>query len=236
MIPLFKSHYSLKGRSILDVNAIIELHQASDNKHLVLVEDSFASFRKFRQRCEKEKINFVFGIRLKTVQSKMDEKPSKLIFFAKNAEGINNLRRIYSKAFEAKNEAVKIDWVVENELQHNVKVAVPFYDSFIYNNLFYFGLSHLDLTKFDVEYFEEDNNHPHDHLISQRLRKFTDKNIQQVKSIYYENREDFKAFQAFKAICNRSGGGRPPVFDNPQIEGLCSNEFCWESYNERNKI
>ena len=233
MIPLFKSHYSLKGRSILKVDEIIGLFNKSKEEKLFVVEDNFSSFRKFNSKCSEQKIRLIFGLRLPVVQSKLDEKPSQLIFFAKNGHGIRNLRKIYSKCYGSKKPRVKLDWILQEELNKNLGVAVPFYDSYLYNNIFHFGMSHLDVSSLDPMYFEENNNHPHDHLISAQVHKnATTNQIVRVKSIYYENREDFKAFQTFKAICNRKAG-RAVSFDAPGTDGLCSDEFCWEAYLEQ---
>lgn len=233
MIPLFKSHFSMNGRSLLKVEDVFGLHKESGNDKLVVVEDTFASFRKFFTKAQDNGIHLVFGVRLGTVKEKVSkEKPSKLIYFAKNADGLIALKKIYSHSFENSKEAVKLDKVDEAGLLKNVQICVPFYDSFLYNNIFNFGMSDINVEKYNPIFFEEHNYHPHDHLIQESIDGFA-KNFrrQKVKSIYYRERKDFKAFQAFKAICNRPSG-KSPTFDHPMTDGLCSDEFCFESYLE----
>ena len=47
------------------------------------------------------------------------------------------------------------------------------------------------------------------------------------RSIYYENKEDFKAYVTFKCINNRT------VLENPKFDHLCSDEFSFESWKEK---
>jgi len=112
----------------------------------------------------------------------------------------------------------------------DVKVAVPFYDSYIYNNLFHFGLSHLGLKGLDPIFFIEDNNHPFDFQIRSVIEGL-DVGTKMVKTILHHNKDDFEAFQMYKASCSRSQG-RAPTFQNPNLDHFCSDDFCWESYKD----
>ena len=49
----------------------------------------------------------------------------------------------------------------------------------------------------------------------------------------YRNREDFHAFQMYKAVCSRRQG-RVPTFSKPNLNDFCSDDFCFESYLEKN--
>jgi hypothetical protein len=112
----------------------------------------------------------------------------------------------------------------------DVKVAVPFYDSYIYNNLFHFGLSHLGLKGLDPIFFIEDNNHPFDFQIRSVIEGL-DVEAKMVKTILHHNKDDFEAFQMYKASCSRSQG-RAPTFQRPNLDHFCSDDFCWESYQD----
>jgi hypothetical protein len=50
---------------------------------------------------------------------------------------------------------------------------------------------------------------------------------QETKSIYYKNRDDFLAYLTFRCINNRSS------LEKPNIDHMCSDEFCFESWMEK---
>ena len=215
MIPLFKSHYSL-GKSILKVDKIFEIA----NDTVFLVEDSMAGFRVANKERAKTGKKLIFGLRLDT---KSDFEPSKVIYFAKDDQGIDSLRRIYTKMATSEDKVYKFD---SNDLK-GIDIAIPFYDSFISRNFFNFGIHNIDFGQLEVTYFEEDNSHPFDFFIKKEIKRLQLDTID-VKSVYYEFKDDFKAYQAFKAITHRT---KPPTFGNPNIAGLCSNRFCLEDIN-----
>ena len=233
MIPLFKTHFSI-GKSILTIEDIFEIQENSDLNKIVVVEDCFYGFRTLNKTALEKQIPLIFGLRLSVVQAALDELPSKLIFFARNNSGIKQIKQLYSKAFQDHSGILIFNSVGPHELS-DVSIFVPFYDSFIYNNLFHFGLCHIDLSKYKAEYLLENNNHPFDKMISEQVVSICKTLNQQPiksKSIYYKNREDFDAFQMYKAICNRSGG-KNCVFSNPNLIHFSSNEFCWESFQQQ---
>ena len=78
---------------------------------------------------------------------------------------------------------------------------------------------------------EEDNNHPFDFQIKNKLDDLKIK-TQKTKSIYYRDRDDFEAFQMYKAVCSRKQG-KIPTFSKPNLNDFCSDDFCFESYLEK---
>lgn len=230
MIPLFKSQYSV-GKSIMAISRIVELAKTNDISNLTIVEDSFYGFRELNKTCEKAKQKMVFGIKLPVVYESLDEKPSQLIFFAKNSDGIKKTKQLYTQTYTSPNNTLKFS-NFKKEMD-DILVAVPFYDSFVYNNVFHFGMSVIDLDGTDHVFLKEQNKHPFDFQIQRALDKMNVK-TELVKSIYYENRSDFEAFQMFKAVGSRSQG-KTPNFGNPNLEHFCSREFCWESWKENHE-
>jgi len=228
VIPLFKSTFSI-GRSLLRVEDLIEIAEGDDVKKMILVEDNFYGFRVINQAFLNAEIPMVYGVRLPVVQSNLSEKPSKLVFFPKNNRGVRVVRNLYTKCFTSEGECLHLSDLEKGELDE-VSVGVPFYDSYIFNNIFNFGLCDLSLDDFDHFYMEEDNKHPFDFQISSALKKLKVK-TEKSKSIYYRNKDDFEAFQMYKAVCSRKQG-RVPTFSNPRLNDFCSNEFCYESYLE----
>lgn len=230
MVPLFKSQFSI-GKSILTSEKILDIAQTNQLEKVILLEDTFYGFRVFNKLFQDEGIPFVFGLRISVVNTEGDysEKPSKLALFAKNNEGIGDLKRMFSNAsLDDRNSLILSDYDTSDF--KNLKVCVPFYDSYIFNNLFYFGLSHIDIKHLDPVYFIEDNNHPFDFQIKSIIDSLGVK-TQAVKTILHRDKDDFAALQMYKAACNRSGG-KSPTFQNPNLNHFCSDEFCWESYKD----
>ena len=56
--------------------------------------------------------------------------------------------------------------------------------------------------------------------------------IVNTKSIYYENRDDFEAYQTYKCICGRGFSTKAKTLDMPNLDHCGSPEFCYESYLE----
>lgn len=230
MIPLFKSQFSV-GKSILTLENILNIAEINSLQEIVLVEDSFYGFRSFNKALAERGIKFVFGLRIEVLSNDSDdkEKPSKLIFFAKNNQGIQKIKDLYTAANTDKSKSVILNKYSKEDFK-DIKIAVPFYDSYIYNNLFHFGMSNIDLNGFDHVYFIENNSHPFDFQIKNAIDQLGVKTVD-AKSIYYKNKDEFHAFQMYKAVCNRSQG-KSPTFSNPNLNHFCSDEFCWESYKD----
>jgi len=229
IIPLFKTSHSI-GKSLLRIADIVDIAQKQNLKKVILVEDNFYGFRTATKAFMNAGIPLVYGIKLPVIQSTSDL-PSKLIFFAKNNKGVVNARNLYSKCQTSTQEVLNISEISESSLE-DIKIGVPFYDSYIYNNIFHFGLCDLNLGKYDHFYIEEENSHPFDFQIKSYLERLKVK-TQKAKTIYYRNREDFDAFQMYKAVCFRRQG-RTPTYSKPNLNDFCSDDFCFESYLEKN--
>lgn len=240
---LWKSHYSL-GKSILNLedssepeksDSIFQIAKDEGLKEITLVEDSMGGFLQAYKNSKKLGIKLNFGLRLSFVndltQSLEDRLNSshKNIIFIKNEDGYKRLIKIYSKAAtEFYNKEPQIDY---NECKNlwddkDLLMAVPFYDSFLMNNLLT-NKACIPNYFTEPQTFEEDNNHPFDFILSDKLKSLgvkTDK----VKSIYYRNKADFQAWQTFKLICNRTYGNMS--LSRPNLENCCSSEFSYESF------
>ena len=170
MIPLFKSTFSI-GRSLLRVEDLIDIAQSGNIKKMILVEDNFYGFRVINKAFLNTDTPMVFGVKLPVVQSSFQsEKPSKLILFPKNNKGIAIARKLYTKCYTSEGECLHLDDLQKGELD-DISIGVPFYDSYVFNNIFHFGMCKLFLDKYDHFYIEESNNHPFDFQISAALKK-----------------------------------------------------------------
>ena len=249
MLPMFKSHYSI-GKSILTLDdpseslgssdSILEICSENKIKDLVLVEDCPTGFFKAYKQSEKFNLNLIFGLRLKLSSfsdQENDDSIHKCILFAKNSNGIKILNKIYSHFFCNLNGVGNYKFIKDLWKEEDLIFSVPFYDSFLYYNTFYFANCLPDFSFCNPIFFIEDNGLPYDSFLKEEIEKYcldNSFNFHSTKSIYYKLRSDIEAFQTYKCICNRSFG-RKKTMSNPGLEGLGSSEFCFESYLEKSK-
>jgi len=252
MLPLFKSHYSV-GKSILTIAHPDEVRQGGsasvfdiaarhDLQKVILVEDSLIGFLQSKKIADALGIQLIFGLRIDACED-MAKKPtkgtpdcvSKIVIMAKSSKGCTLLNKIYSLAFTE--GAGRIDF---NRLKgfynpDDLLIAIPFYDSFLFHNLFsYKEPCILDDSFFSPLYFVEDNSLPMDIPLSQAVKSYCSdgSRIVPTKTIYYENRDDFEAYQTYKCICGRGFSNKPKTLDMPNLDHCGAPEFCFESYLE----
>jgi DNA polymerase III alpha subunit len=252
MLPLFKSHYSI-GKSILTLNSpdkyvkggadsVFKLAQENNFKKIILVEDSFNGFLQAKKNSEALDLQLVFGLRF-LIAENIDEKLTRdnnnkhrIILFAKNDQGIKSLYKIYNRAFAKGFGHLNYKFLKE-EWSANLKLAVPFYDSFLFANLVSFSNCVPDFSFCKPTFFIENNNLPFDFLVKPMVKDYCKENkfpIETVKSIYYNKKTDAKAFQTYKCLCSR-GFGRQSTLEEPNLDHFGSNEFCFESWKKQNE-
>jgi len=249
-LPLFKSHYSI-GRSILTLedeaqeefypNSIINIIKENNLKNLYLVEDNMTSFLQAYTNCKKNNINLRYGLRL-TVTDNLEDKSeesrvknSKFVIFFKNNEGYKRLIKIFSIAakngfyYEPRTDFKTLKSIWDN---NDLLLSVPFYDSFIFNNVLKNTLCTPQIDFCSPIFFIENNNIPFDNLIKSKVIDYCSKNKNQiinVKSIYYKLKTDFKAYLTFRCINARTN------LNKPEIEHMTSNDFSFESWKEKER-
>lgn len=250
ILPIFKSHYSI-GRSILTLedeldesdnypDSIINIAKENNFKELFLVEDNMSSFLQAYTNCKKNNISLRYGLRITITENMQDKtedsriKNSKFIIFFKNSEGYKKLVEIFTHA--AKNGFYyepRIDFkYLKGIWDENLLLAVPFYDSFIFNNLLKNSLCTPELDFCSPFFFIENNEIPFDFLIKSKLLDFCKKNNYKTidtKSIYYKDKKDFKAYLTFRCINSRT------TLNKPELEHMTSDEFSLESWKEKHK-
>lgn len=246
-VPLFKSHHSI-GKSILTIDeyeenasktssrSIIQIAKENNLHEIFLIEDNMSGFIPAYQNCNKINIKLIYGIRFIIIndRDKKEEIPTehKIVVLIKNNQGYKDLIKLYTYFHTKFN-----DYKALNEFwTDNLILAIPFYDSFIYNNLL--TISNC-IPQFPSKpfIFLEDNHLPFDSLVRRRATIFAkNENLETVeaKTIYYENREDFEAWQTFK-LMNRRSHGSGNTLESPNLSHCGSCEFCFESYLERIK-
>ena len=242
MIPLFKSSFSV-GKSILTLaepekqkkdgpDSIIQIALENNLKTLHLVEDSLTGFLTAFKTCAKHDIHLRFGVRMDICNSyeSADSSKSKLILFAKNDAGFKSISKIFTFANTEKDGIISNDDLAAR-VSDDVLIAVPFYDSFVWQNWQFFrNCMPTFLKDFDHVFFTEDNKLPFDSVIGESVKSLTPTPIM-VKSIYYKNREDYEAWLTYKIACNRRMG-KHQTLSAPEINGCASKEFCFQSWKE----
>jgi|TARA_B100001094_G_C18171648_1_gene795474 DNA polymerase III alpha subunit len=250
MLALFKSHYSI-GKSILTLNdaskvkdggsdSIFQIALDNNLSEIILVEDSLIGFSEAYKRCTENNIKLVFGLRLSMRNSQEEadtESEHKIIIFAKNNQGCKLLNLIYSKAFTESNGYLTYETLEKVWDDTHLKLAVPFYDSFLYTNLLKYGTNSIpNFNKIKPTFFIESNGLAFDSLLKDEVVEYASKNncpTEKVKSIYYKNKKDAEALMSYKIICNRSFG-KTRSLSRPELAHFCSNEFSFESWKEQN--
>jgi DNA polymerase III alpha subunit len=247
MLPIFKSHYSI-GKSILTLDynktsidesadSIFALVNENKIKNLILVEDSLTGFLQAMKGCKKFGVNLIFGLRMSVCNDVSEENPAtsthKVIIFPKNKNGCIILNKLYTLA-KTKNNGF-LDFKIINEVwdKDSLKMSIPFYDSFVFNNALKFSNCIPDFSNISPDFFIEENGLPFDSIVKGNVLSFCDDggfNIFNSKSIYYNKREDFDAYTTYKCICNRKYF--LSSLDKPNFDHLGSREFSLQSWRE----
>ena len=239
MIPLFTSDYSI-GRSILKIDGppdgpdtILDIAKENSLKEVYLVEDSMIGFLESFKIFSSNNIPLRYGVRFKYCNdAKSDNKSDseyKVIIFALNDDGCKSLYKIYSDAHSMYGGYLDSS-ILSPYKSDNLIILHPFYNSYIYNNMFYFKNCIHEEVGIKEFYSIEENNLPFDSLIKVNL---TGKSVIKCKTILYKNREDADAYQVYRMACNRSFS-KSMSLSSPSLDHFASREFCWESYLEAN--
>lgn len=249
MIPLFTSHYSI-FRSILTLDEASEIKDnapvsifsiAKENNldQIHLAETSFSGFVQFYKRCKEYKKHGIYGIKL-IVCENLDIKDedsikteSKVIVWMKNSAGYKDLIKIYTKAAtDGFYYQPRIDWQhLKRMITENLAVTIPFYDSFIFNNLMVYDSRAVpDFGNYVPALHLEDHQLPFSNRVIELVKNYSIANKLEIinsHSVYYLKDADFKAYCVFRAIGNRS------TFNKPELEYFSSDKFSFEEYKRR---
>ena len=237
MIPIFTSHYSF-GKSILTLDlpsnakpngstSIFSIAERENLEQVFLLENSMTGFPEAIKHADMLGLQLIFGVQLNF------EGGHKINLFAKNSRGCKLLNKIYSATFssdsnECSEEILNAYWNTKDLL-----LAIPFYDSFLHQNLTTFEACTPNLSNFSPTFFLQNNNLPFDFIIRSAAINYAKRNgleTQEVKSIFYENKDDVNALQTYKCICSRKFG--KSSLSKPNLDHFGSDEFCFESFKQ----
>lgn len=242
MIPIFKSTYSI-GKSILTLDhpdkvradgpdSVFSIAKENNLSSIYLVEDTMVGFFDAFKKCQDLGIQLIFGYRFTCCNDSENVASNhKLIAFAKNDQGCKDLNRFYSH-INTKCGGKITDQDLVDKWTEDMLLAVPFYDSFIFNNNFCLGNCIPDFKGIKPIFFKEDNSLPFDKFIGDIVDDYSNGEAQLVNSIYYRYKADVEALQTYKILCNRSFG-KQAALSSPNLNHFGSDEFCWESFEEK---
>lgn len=236
MVPIFSTTYSI-GRSILTLEkeweeggpcSLLKIVKENDLKQIIIVENGMTGFPEANKMMKGAGVKLIYGMRFDFGQK---DSASKIIALAKDDAGIRALNKIHTEL--NLNGPVSIEFLLP--LMGEISICVPFYDSFLFRNVMEYGDFAQDLKPLNPVFFVEDNQLPFDPLLAANVKAYCENFGYEwidVKSIFYENREDAEALQTYKIITGRMGGGKQRTLSNPNLDHFGSREFCWESYLE----
>lgn len=247
MTPVFTSHFSI-SKSILTLDhpdketsdgpdSIFSIAKEGGLQHLFLVEESMTGFFGAFKTAKELGINLHFGYKFICCNSDANNKSNhKLIAFAKNDDGCRALNKLYSFINTGQNGAISNDDLIAH-WSDDLMLAVPFYDSFIFNNQMIMGNCIPNIAPLNPVFFVEDNGLPFDDLVKRAVHRYVAEriptaSIESVNSIFYKSKHDCDAFQTYKILSNRKFG-RQASLSCPNLDHFGSDEFCWESYCEK---
>ena len=98
----------------------------------------------------------------------------------------------------------------------------------------YFSNCIVNFSFTSPTFFIESNGLPFDSIVKDKILSYcegADYKTQDVKSIFYKDRQDIEAFQTYKCICSRKFGKRS--LSKPNLDHFGSDEFCFESWKEQ---
>jgi len=243
MIPIFTSQYS--GKSILTFDSpdkakknhkqsIVAICKEAEIAQPFIVDDKMTGFMEMYENCRDEGLSPRFGLRYPFNNGGEDEDNQKIIIFCKNTEGYRRLIRIHNNSNKHNGGVISPEIFDEYWSDDDLMLVIPFYDSYIFNNLLQPKTCYPPSVKAQPAlFFVEDNSLPFDMVLANHLRGMGETLL--VKSIYYKNKKDFNTWLTYRCALNLAVAGKRRSLEEPNFDHCSSNEFCWESYVERQK-
>lgn len=244
-IPLFKTTNSI-GKSIIQYGAegsiyedgppyLEHLCQKYNIKECFIVEDSISSIIGIHKALSKFDIKMNFGLSLNFVNDvSLDNSTihKNIIFATGNSyESLINLSTLAHVNY-AHELVPRIDYnILKDNFHEDFVIAIPFYDSFLFKNLLTFSNSIPSFGNIRPIVFLEENGLPFDYLVRDNAKKFAElMNYEtwETKTILYEKKDDFLAWQVRK-LMERKSFGSGNTLEKPNLDHCGSNEFCLEA-------
>jgi DNA polymerase-3 subunit alpha len=250
-LPVFKSHYSL-GRSILTLekagssspsepDSIIDLALENKINRVFLVEDGMSSFLEAYSNCKAAKLGLVYGVRISFTNNMLEKNEDslkttcKFVILIKNLQGYRRMVKIFTAAcLQGFYWEPRADFkLLKQHWSDDLQLCVPFYDSFLYKNLFTFATCVPDFSFAKPVFFIEENELWVDEHLKEKIKEYCVANefeTLNTQSIYYNKKADFKNYLTFRCINNRT------TLEKPEIEHMSSDSFCLDNWKDKNGV
>lgn len=241
-LPIFISSDGSVGKSILTLNyngeicddkpvSIFDIAVKHDLKSVYILDNEMSGFVKAYENSKKTGIKLRYGCKLTVSHNDENTSLGNYNIFALNTEGYYNLIKIKSiwahKNEKAKNHLyVTFDEVKDMLLSKNLMIMIPFYDSFLFNNLTHFGQATPDLSNIKPIFCIENHETIYDHLITPYIIEYCkNNNFEYINthSVYYYRESDFKAYLIYRAVEKRGN------WFKPELKYFSSNKFSFQS-------
>lgn len=243
MTYLFKTYYSI-GKSIIQVNPrgksssgrtpnLADICVQNNIKTAVVVDDSMAGIWPIHNTLADTGVGLIFGLRISFVDDAENKSDSsnksehKNIVFIKTMEDYKRLIKISSDAnTRFFHKIPRVDYrYINDSLSDTMEIAVPFYDSFIFNNLFTLNSCIPNFGKMPV-FFLENHDLIYDDILRKSVLSYASNNncdTEEVCSVYYEKPDDFLAWKVRKLLANK---GQRKTLESSNFNNCTSNTFC----------
>ena len=151
--------------------------------------------------------------------------------------GCQILYKIYTECNCDHNGVTDLSSIKKHWDPEHLSMAIPFYDSFLFKNLFSFDIFCPNFSAFSPVFFIEEKGLPYDSFLKDSVESYAENNnfeTQETHTVYYKNKKDLDAFLSYKLICSRgSYGGFKSSLEKPNLDHMSSDEFSFESYLQK---
>jgi len=246
VVPIFRSNYSLTSILTLDkasseqdrkknrADSVFDICHDNGIKDVFIADNNLSGLVEAYENSQTAGLNLRYGFRV-NVCNNMDDKTEasiktegKLIIFAKR-DNFKDLIKLHNIATTVGiyDGRPRLDYsTIKKNWTKNLLMVIPFYDSFIFNNLLYGHECIPDIDFANPYICIEDNSLPFDELVKNQIISSIKYDQIQTKTVYYNKRADFNAYMTYRCILNRTN------FQKPELSHFGSTEFCMEAIND----
>jgi len=225
----FNSILSLSDKTVGGgSNSIVEIADEMAMDKVFLVEKNPSSFPLAFQNLGKKLVYGIEFIVCENIQDKSItsiETEHKIIIFAADGSAYNKgLMKLYSIAATNGdyNGQPRLDFdTINKNWIDGLVMVIPFYDSFLYNNLLLGYNCNISLSQKPI-FCLEDHNLPYDKIIKKKVMEFAEQNnceTLHTHKVLYKRKVDIVSFQTYRCIQNKTS------MEKPNLEGFASNNF-----------